>query len=354
MLEMFDVLVWLGKARRQALAEVITASGQTAPTGETENEDANLQKENLATKEGLTEQDVAWLMIDLGYPEEQTYGYAPLFFQRFWSKSRGKIPYNNFIHACLQDVPHSTAADPFLMYRKLYGIYRDKLVQRGGGGNGHHVTLGAFCDGLREHLGITLSIPAVEEILRKLDKLKRAYRANTASAQTNIFGDNESNLLDSAVLGPDGESTPTLIRSWLEAYMVMIKSGVPWLEHRKTSLVFAWACEILQDSYYVQSMKSIRSSYLLPCALVRRSAIQKKSYVAQCRFVVSTSRGRGFVGDVPWRRPVGEGGRTSILFEGPASEGWSRWGYLPGGGSRWTCLPERVWGYCCIVREGGG
>ena len=31
------------------------------------------------------------------------------------------------------------------------------------------------------------------------------------------------------------------------------------------------------------------------------------------------------MGDVPWRRLVGGGARTSILFEWPVSEGWSRW-----------------------------
>ena len=42
----------------------------------------------------------------------------------------------------------------------------------------------------------------------------------------------------------------------------------------------------------------IRGRYLFPCAFIRRLAIQKKA-PPQCRFVVSTSRGRGLVGDVP-------------------------------------------------------
>ena len=54
------------------------------------------------------------------------------------------------------------------------------------------------------------------------------------------------------------------------------------------------------------------------------------------------------MGNVPWRRLVGEGARASILFEGPASGGWSRW-TSPGRVSM-DMSPERVWGCCYIVR----
>ena len=58
--------------------------------------------------------------------------------------------------------------------------------------------------------------------------------------------------------------------------------------------------------------RRLRRRYLLPCALVLRSAIQKKSYVAQCRFVVSTSRGRGLVGDASRARDLVGGGVVDV------------------------------------------
>ena len=54
------------------------------------------------------------------------------------------------------------------------------------------------------------------------------------------------------------------------------------LEHKLTSFDPVYLADLFSGSFLRVSF------YLLPCVLVRRSAIQKKSYVAQCRFVVST------------------------------------------------------------------
>ena len=82
--------------------------------------------------------------------------------------------------------------------------------------------------------------------------------------------------------------------------------------------------------------------------------IQKKSYVAQCRFlasrrVVETSLGGVSLGGVSWEGWLW----TSILFEWSVSPHCGLdWTTSPPALSRWTWLAERVGGCCCIVWGG--
>ena len=92
----------------------------------------------------------------------------------------------------------------------------------------------------------------------------------------------------------------------------------------------------------------LRARKLLPGRSLLRSAIQKRRiHTVPVRGFTTWTPAETSLGDVPRRRLVGGGARTSI-HSGVASPRDGLGGRLPGG-SRWTCPQGRGGGCCCIV-----